>query len=251
MSWIVGGLLFAVGLCIGSFLNVVIVRWPEGRSIVSPPSACPRCGAAIAWHDNVPVVSFLILRGRCRRCRAPISWRYPAIEALTGGLFVLVYAVRGLGPDLVPALAFTAALVTITVIDFDHHLIPDVISLPGVVVGVAASLLTGRPTWIESTLGVLAGAGPFLLIVLATAGRGMGVGDIKLGAMLGAFLGWKVALVALFLGVLTGGSLAVVLLALGRKGRKDAVPFGPFLALGGLLGLLWGDRLLAWYLGVL
>ena len=237
-----------LGLCIGSFLNVVIARWPEGRSIVTPPSACPRCGTQIAWFDNVPVLSFLALRARCRHCRAPISWRYPAVELLTAALFLLVLWVRGLGPDLVPALALAAALVAITVIDLDHQLIPDVITLPGVLVGVVASVLTGRPPWLESLIGVVVGGGLFFLIIVASRG-GMGGGDMKLGAMLGAFLGWKIALVAVFLGVLTGGALAVVLLVTARKGRKDAVPFGPFLALGGLVGLLWGDQILAWYLG--
>jgi leader peptidase (prepilin peptidase)/N-methyltransferase len=239
-----------LGLCVGSFLNVVIARWPEGRSIVSPPSACPRCGTAIAWFDNVPVLSFILLGRRCRHCRAPISWRYPAVELFTAALFLVVLWTRGLGPDLVPALALAAALVAITVIDLDHQLIPDVITLPGIVVGLVASVVTGRPPWLESILGALVGGGLFFLIIVASRG-GMGGGDMKLGAMLGAFLGWKVALVAVLLGVLAGGALAVVLLVAGRKGRKDAVPFGPFLALGGMIGLLWGEPILAWYLGSL
>lgn len=238
----------ALGLCIGSFLNVVIARWPEGRSVVTPPSACPRCGRPIAWYDNVPLLSFLLLRGRCRQCRAPIAWRYPLVEALTGALFALVAWTRGLSAELPAALFLTAALVAITAIDLDHQLIPDVITLPGIVVGLAASALTGRPSWLESVLGVVVGGGLFFLIIVLSGG-GMGGGDMKLGAMLGAFLGWKAGLLAVFAAVLAGGALAVVLLALGRKGRKDPVPFGPFLALGGLLALLWGEPLLAWYLG--
>jgi leader peptidase (prepilin peptidase) / N-methyltransferase len=241
--------LFILGLCVGSFLNVVIARVPEGRSIVSPGSACPLCDASIRWFDNVPLVSYTLLRGRCRNCGAPISPRYPIVELVTGLLFVLAGWERGLGPDLVPALVLLATLVAITAIDLDRQLIPDVISLPGIAVGLLLSMITGRPGWLDSLLGVLVGGGIFLLIIVASRG-GMGGGDMKLGAMLGAFLGWKLVLVAILLGVLAGGAVAIGLLALRRKGRKDAVPFGPFLALGGAVSLLWGWPVLEWYLGV-
>jgi leader peptidase (prepilin peptidase)/N-methyltransferase len=239
-----------LGLCVGSFLNVVIARLPEGRSLVRPRSACPRCGTPIAWHDNIPLVSFARLLGRCRHCHGPISWRYPLVEAVTGGLFLLVLRQRGLGPDLAPALALTAALVAVTAIDLEHQIIPDALTLPGTALGLAWALLAGRPGWAESLLGILLGGGIFFVIIVASRG-GMGGGDMKLGAMLGAFLGWKVLLVGLLLAILSGGLVAVVLLALGRAGRKDAVPFGPFLALGGMVAVLWGERLLGWYLGIL
>jgi leader peptidase (prepilin peptidase)/N-methyltransferase len=236
------------GFAVGSFLNVLIARLPEGRSIVRPGSACPRCGAPIAWFDNIPVMSWLLLGARCRQCREPISWRYPAVEALTAMLFALAFLRRGWGPDLPVVLALIAALIAITGIDLDHQIIPDVITLPGIATGFLLALLPGGLSWLDSLIGMLAGGGIFFLIILASRG-GMGGGDMKLGAMLGAFLGWKLALVGFMIAALAGGVFAILLLALGRKGRKDAVPFGPFLALGGLLSLLWGGDILAWYLG--
>jgi leader peptidase (prepilin peptidase) / N-methyltransferase len=245
---IAGPVLFFLGLCVGSFLNVVIARVPEGRSIVSPGSACLRCSTPIAWYDNVPLLSFALLRARCRKCGEPISWRYPVVELVTGLLFVLALAERGLTLDLIPALLLVSGLVAITGIDLDHQLIPDVISIPGIVVGLAVSTLTGRPGWLDSLIGVVIGGGIFLLIIVASRG-GMGGGDMKLGAMLGAFLGWKLALVAILIAILAGGVFAIAVLLLRRKGRKDPVPFGPFLALGGAVSLFWGESLLAWYLG--
>jgi leader peptidase (prepilin peptidase)/N-methyltransferase len=238
-----------LGLVVGSFLNVVVVRLPHGRSVWGPRSACLSCGTAIAWHDNIPVLSYAALRGRCRACQARIPWRYPVIEAVTATLFVAAYARFGLGAHAVVVAALLAALVAITAIDLEHQIIPDVISLPGIVAGVLASLATGRVGWLDSLLGIAVGGGVFFVIILASGG-GMGGGDMKLGAMLGAFLGWKVTAVALFVAVLSGGLVAVAVLASGRKGRKDPIPFGPFLALGGVAGLFWGERLLAWYLDV-
>ncbi len=236
------------GLAIGSFLNVVIARLPEGRSVWRPRSACPGCGTPIAWYDNIPILSFAVLRGRCRACGMAISRRYPIVEATTGLLFALAYLVLGPTPGFVVAALLLAALIAITAIDLSHQIIPDVITLPGIILGVAANLVTGRVTWIESLLGIAAGAGIFVVIILASRG-GMGGGDMKLGAMLGAFLGWKLGLLAILLGVLAGGVVALGLLLLGRKGRKEAIPFGPFLALGGAVTFLWGDTLLGWYLG--
>jgi leader peptidase (prepilin peptidase)/N-methyltransferase len=239
------------GLIIGSFLNVVIVRLPRGGSLWRPRSACPACGAAIAWHDNVPVLSFVLLRGRCRACAAPIAWRYPAVELATAGLFGLAYGRFGHGPDLAVALVLLSALVVITGIDLEHQIIPDVISLPGIALGLAGALWTGTPHWTSAALGVLVGGGVFWVILQAslviTGREGMGGGDIKLGAMLGAFLGWQVVLLSIFLAVVLGGALAIALLATGVTGRKDAIPFGPFLAAGGVIGLLWGPRVITWY----
>ena len=238
---------FLFGLVIGSFLNVVIARLPEGKSVLRPRSACPGCGAAIAWYDNIPVVSFAVLRGRCRACAMAIPRRYPIVETATGAVFALAYWLLGPTPDFVVAAALLAALIAITAIDLSHQIIPDVITLPGILAGVLSNLATGRVAWLESLLGIVVGGGIFLVIILASRG-GMGGGDMKLGAMLGAFLGWKLGLLALLLGVLTGGSVALCLLMLGRKGRKEAIPFGPFLALGGAITLLWGEPLLGWYL---
>jgi leader peptidase (prepilin peptidase)/N-methyltransferase len=236
-----------LGLVVGSFLNVVIARVPEGRSVWRPRSACPACGALIAWYDNVPVLSFLALRGRCRSCGVAIPWRYPIIELLTGAAFALAYFARGLGVDFAVASALLATLIAITAIDLRHQIIPDVITLPGIAAGFVASLATGRVSWLDSLIGIAVGGGIFLVIILVSGG-GMGGGDMKLGAMLGAFLGWKLGLLALLMAVLAGGAVAIGLLALGRKGRKEAIPFGPFLALGGAASLLWGHEILDWYL---
>ncbi|MBI4245848.1 MAG: prepilin peptidase [Candidatus Rokubacteria bacterium] len=241
-----------VGLAIGSFLNVVIARLPEERGL-GGRSACPRCDAAIAWYDNVPLLSFALLRARCRACRAPISWRYPVVEGVTATLFAFSYQRFGPTPEFIVADVLLSALVAITAIDLAHQIIPDVISLPGIGVGVVANLVTGRVPGVDALLGILVGGGIFWVIVEGSRrlmGReGMGGGDVKLGAMLGAFLGWKVALVAMFISVLLGGALAAVLLSMNLTGRRDPMPFGPFLAVGGAIGLFWGDGLLAWYLG--
>ena len=243
----IGAFLIA-GLLIGSFLNVVIARVPEGRSLWRPGSACPGCGAAIAWHDNIPILSFLALRGRCRACSVPIPWRYPIVEALTAALFAAAAWRFGPTLDAVTAAALLAGLVAITVVDLEHQIIPDVLSLPGILAGVLANLATGRLPWLESIMGILVGGGVFLAIILVSGG-GMGGGDMKLGAMLGAFLGWKVVLLSMLVAVVAGGILAVALIATGVRGRKDPIPFGPFLALGGAVGLFWGERVLRWYLG--
>lgn len=239
---------FLFGLVIGSFLNVVIARLPDGRSVVHPPSACPACGSLIRWHDNVPVLSWLWLRARCRSCRAGISWRYPAVEIVTAVLFLLAARRFGPGLDLGAALLLLAALVAITGIDLDHQIIPDVITLPGIAVGAGLAVAMHPAAWLDTMSGILIGGGLFLVIILASGG-GMGGGDMKLGAMMGAFLGWKLVLLAILIGVLAGGVVAIGLLVTGTKGRKDPVPFGPFLALGGAVSLLWGNALLAWYLG--
>jgi leader peptidase (prepilin peptidase) / N-methyltransferase len=235
------------GLLIGSFLNVVIARVPERRSLWSPGSACPGCGAAIAWYDNIPILSFVALLGRCRGCGMPIHWRYPIVEAITGALFVAAGLAFGPTRDAIAASALLAGLVALTAIDLERQIIPDVISLPGILAGVLANLATGRVSLRESILGIVVGGGVFLVIILASGG-GMGGGDMKLGAMLGAFLGWKVVLLSVFVAVVLGGVLAVALIAAGLRGRKDPIPFGPFLAAGGAAGLFWGERVVRWYL---
>jgi len=169
------------------------------------------------------------------------------VEAATGVLFALAFLVFGPTPDFLVAAVFLAALVAMTGIDLTHQIIPDVITLPGILAGLVANLATARVNWLESVVGIVVCGGIFLVIILVSRG-GMGGGDMKLGAMLGAFLGWKLGLLALMLGVLAGGAVALCLLILGRKGRKEAIPFGPFLALGGAITMLWGETLLGWYL---
>jgi leader peptidase (prepilin peptidase)/N-methyltransferase len=240
------------GLVIGSFLNVVIVRLPDRRSLVTPRSACPTCGGSIAWYDNIPLLSFAALGGRCRACQSPISWQYPFVEAATASLFMLAYRAFGLSPEFVVAIVLLSMLVAVTGIDLGHQIIPDVITLPGIVTGVVANLATHRVSWAESLLGIVLGGGIFWIISVGSSlimrREAMGGGDEKLGAMLGAFLGWKVVLVSIFLAVLTGGLVAGTLLVLRLTKRKDPIPFGPFLALGAAGGLFWGDKLITWYM---
>jgi leader peptidase (prepilin peptidase)/N-methyltransferase len=235
------------GLMIGSFLNVVIARVPERRSLWSPGSACPGCGAAIAWHDNIPILSFIALRGRCRACGARIARRYPLIEALTAILFGAAGLTFGPTLEGVVAAALLAGLVALAAIDIERQILPDAITIPGILAGFLATLATGRIPWLDSLLGIVVGGGLFLVIIVASGG-GMGAGDMKLGAMLGAFLGWKVVLLSIFAAVVAGGVLAVALMAFGIRGRKDPIPFGPFLAAGGAAGLFWGERVVRWYL---
>lgn len=242
----------ALGGIVGSFLNVCASRLPKGKSLWMPGSACPACATPIRWHDNIPVLSFVVLRGRCRDCQARIPWRYPLVELSTALLFALTYLRIGWHWELVLALVFLSALVVITAIDLEHQLIPDRITLPAIIVGFAGSVAVGKHSWHDSALGILLGGGTIYLIIglsrLWLGQDGMGGGDMTLSAMLGAFLGWKLLLLALFLAVLVGAALAVALLATGRKGGKDPIPFGPFLAAGGAVSLFWGEELLQWYL---
>ena len=248
-AWPAGMLVAVVlfGLAIGSFLNVVIVRVPEGRSLWHPRSACPGCSAQLAWHDNIPVLSFLWLRGRCRRCGMRISPRYPIVEGLTAAALAAVYLAFGPTGDFMVAAVLLATLVVVTAIDLQHQLIPDVITLPGIVVGLAANLAIGHVSWLDSVIGIVMGGGLFLVIILVSRG-GMGGGDMKLGAMLGAFLGWKALLFALFAAIVLGGVVAIAVLVSGLRGRKDPIPFGPFLAAGGAMALFWGERIIDWWL---
>ena len=244
------GMLAAVvlfGLAIGSFLNVVIVRVPEGRSLWHPRSACPGCGAQLAWHDNIPVLSFLWLRGRCRKCGMRISRRYPIVEGVTAATLAAAYLAFGPTGDFIVAAVLLATLVVVTAIDLQHQLIPDVITLPGILVGLVANLAIGHVSWLDSVIGIVVGGGLFLVIILVSRG-GMGGGDMKLGAMLGAFLGWKALLFALFAAIVLGGVVGVAVLVAGLRGRKDPIPFGPFLAAGGAMALLWGERIIDWWL---
>lgn len=236
------------GLLIGSFLNVVAHRLPRGESLVAPASRCPGCDVAIKPWDNVPVLSWLLLRGRCRSCSAPISARYPVVEAATALLFLAVALAKGLGPEAWLGLALVTVLVPVTLIDLDHRIIPNRIMTPAAVAAVAILAVTAPDRLPEHAIAGLA-AGGFLLAAALAYPRGMGMGDVKLAAVLGLFLGSSVAaamLVALVSGTVVG---AAIMARRGvAAGRKTAVPFGPFLALGGLVGLLAGAELVDWYL---
>jgi leader peptidase (prepilin peptidase) / N-methyltransferase len=238
------GFSFILGACIGSFLNVCIYRIPAGESIVSPPSRCPRCGAGIRWYQNIPIFSWIALGGKCASCKAGISVRYPLVEALTGGLFTLVFFYFGIGWPTLVFWVFMAMLVVITFIDLDHQIIPDVISLPGIVIGFFGSFLLPWISWTDSLYGILLGGGSLFLIAtgyeLLTKKEGMGGGDVKLLAMLGAFLGWKAVLPIIFVSSLLGTIVGVPLMLIKGADSKLAIPFGPFLASAAVIWLFWG-----------
>jgi leader peptidase (prepilin peptidase) / N-methyltransferase len=235
-----------LGLVIGSFLNVVIHRVPRRRSVVWPASSCPKCGQPIAPLDNIPLVSYLLLRGRCRKCGAPIPIRYPLIEALTALLFGAAAYEFGVGIHLISALVLISALISLAAIDLEHGLLPNAIVGPCAAVGFVLSVLGDPGGWWIYLLSALAIGGGLLALALAFP-AGMGMGDVKMGGMLGAFLGPYGAL-AVFLGALAGTAVGVVLLAMGRIRRRSALPFGVFMALGGLVSLFEGPELISLYL---
>lgn len=235
------------GLLVGSFLNVCIYRIPRGESIVFPGSHCPHCNHAIQPWENIPVLSFLGLQGKCRYCQTPISWRYPGVELLTAAFFVLFVHQYAVSFEAFWYLILTCALIVISFIDLDHQIIPDKLSLPGIVVGFIASFFLPL-SWYDSLLGILAGGG--IILVVGYVGKwvfkkeAMGGGDVKLMAMIGAFLGWKLVLLTLFFASLVGAIVGIVFkLVTG----KDYIPFGPFLSAGALLALFFGEKLFFWY----
>ena len=235
-----------LGLMIGSFLNVVTYRVPRGESIVSPGSRCPGCGKAIRPVDNVPVVSWLMLRGRCRGCGTRISPRYPLVELLTAVVFAAVVLSRGVRPELALDLPFAAMLIAVAGIDLEHRIVPNKILLPMAVWGVAASAVV-RPNMLPELLAAGAGAFAFLLVAALIHPRGMGMGDVKLAGVMGLYLGVSVV-PGLFLAFLSGSVVGIAMLARqGAAGRKKGVPFAPFLALGGIAALIAGHSLIHLY----
>jgi leader peptidase (prepilin peptidase)/N-methyltransferase len=241
------------GLVVGSFLNVCIHRLPLKLSLLHPPSRCGSCGAPVKWRDNVPVVSWLALRGRCRACGASISIVYPIVELITAVVFVLAYLQYGLSPLLGVRLLFACAMIVLFMIDLEHHLLPNVVTLPGVVVGFAASFFL-PPGWFDSAVGALVGGG--VLFAIAEAyyrlrhEEGMGMGDVKMLAMIGAFLGWKLAIVTLVVASFAGSIIGVGVLAIKKESMKYALPFGTFLAVGAIIAAVCGDGLIGWYFGL-
>jgi len=241
----------AVGLVIGSYLNVVIHRLPREESTVLPRSRCPRCGAQLRVRDNLPLLSFLLLRGRCRQCKAPISWRYPLVEAATAALFVGSLEAFGLSWHAAAAAAFGSALIALAGIDYEHFLLPDVITLPGIAVGLLISLFADWIDWRQALLGAALGGGGLWLLarlwLLLRHEEGMGLGDVKMLAMVGAFLGWQGVLVTVFVGSLAGALLGLSLIALGRLDLGSRLPFGVFLAAGAAVALFCGPALVVRY----
>ncbi len=236
-----------IGLIVGSFLNVVIHRVPLRQSVVWPASRCPQCGEPIQPNDNVPLLSYVLLRGRCRNCKARIRLRYPLIEALTGALFAAAVYEFGLGLELISALVLIMTLIALAGIDLEHRLLPNVIVGPAALVGFALSVLESPAQWWLYLLSAVAVAGGLFALALARPG-GMGMGDVKMGGMLGAFLGPYAAL-AVFLGALCGAITGGLLMAAGKMRRRHALPFGVFMALGGIVTLFAGEELWQLYKG--
>jgi len=242
------------GALVGSFLNVCIYRLPLGTSIVWPASACPHCRREISWFENLPIVSYLALRGRCRTCREPIGMRYPIIEAITAAMFGAAWWYYGPSALLVSRLIFGCALIVLFAIDLEHHLLPNVITLPGIVVGFALSFFT-EPGWADSLIGIVVGGGSLLLmfyLYLAVRKReGLGMGDPKMLAMIGAFLGWKMTLVALMFASFAGSFFGLAMMATRRGSMESMLPFGCFLAVGAAVAATIGPSIVQWYLGFL
>jgi leader peptidase (prepilin peptidase) / N-methyltransferase len=248
---------FAFGACVGSFLNVCIYRLPLNESVVSPPSHCRACKTELSWYQNIPLLGYLVQRGQCGTCGAKFSLRYFVVELLTGLLAVAVAWQFGPSLTTLGYFAFAAALVVITFIDLDHQIIPDVISLPGVLAGLLFSLLSPVPTltlW-TSFIGALVGGGVLLAVALGyqllTGREGMGGGDVKLLAMIGAFLGWQAIPFTIFIASFFGSIVGVTAMIRSRADGKLALPFGPFLSFGALAYLFIGEQLITWYLGLL
>ena len=246
---------FLFGTMVGSFLNVCIHRLPKEESIVAPRSHCPACLTTIRAMDNIPLLSFALLRGRCRACGNRISWRYPLVEALTGILFALTVTRFGVTLQAVPLLAFLCGLVLVSFIDLDHQIIPNAITLPGIPLGLLTGLLLGEPPLLDRVIGTLVGTG-FLYLVLFYGGalygqEAMGEGDLNLIALVGAFLGWKAVALTIFLGCLFGSVVGLGLMLFRRLSRRQHIPFGPFLSAGAAVALFWGDKLIAWYFSLL
>jgi len=250
MMWHIVSIIF--GALIGSFLNVCIIRLPKEESIISPGSHCPHCKNQIKFYDNIPLISYLLLRGKCRYCKGQISTQYPLVEGITA-LSSLVLFMR-FGPSLSYLIyfAFVAALIVITVIDLYHQIIPDVISLPGIGVGLLASLIIPQITFFDSLVGTLLGGGSLFLVATLYQWlfkrEGMGGGDVKLLAMIGAFLGWKAVILTILLGSLIGSIIGISIMVLKGKDFKYAIPFGPFLSLGAVIALFYQNEIIVWYL---
>ncbi len=252
-SWVIDLFVLFFGCSIGSFLNVCIYRLPQDRSIVTPRSFCPKCRTPIRAYDNIPILSYLFLRGCCRKCKAKISWRYPLVEALTGAVALALYLKFGLSLHFLINFVLSAALVVVTFIDLDHRIIPDVISLPGILVGIGLALFLPWMNLWDSLIGLLVGGGSLFLVAYAyeflTKREGMGMGDVKLLAMLGAWLGWESVLFIIFFASLTGSIIGGLAILVQKQGRHYAIPFGPFLALCAMAYIFIGPDLIHWYLG--
>jgi len=247
-------LIFVLGLIVGSFSNVCIYRIPRNESVIYPASHCPKCRSKIKPIDNIPLLSYILLKGRCRNCKSKISIQYPIVELLTGLTYLIIYLIYGLSVQTLIYIILSSALIIIAFIDLNEQIIPDVISLPGIVIGLILSFIVPYISFINSVLGALIGGG--IILIIAWVGsiifkkEAMGGGDVKLAAMIGAFLGWRYMVISLFLGFFLGALAGIFLILSKIKRKEDMVPFGPFIALGSIITLLCGEKIIAWYIGI-
>jgi leader peptidase (prepilin peptidase)/N-methyltransferase len=253
INFLTVSIIFIFGMCIGSFLNVCIYRLPASKSITNPPrSICPSCSRRIRFYDNVPVLSYIWLKGRCRNCNAPISFRYPLVELMNGIVAVTLLFKFGLSLESLVYFVFISSLLVITFIDLDHKIIPDVISLPGIPMGLIASFALPTITLKASALGLLIGGGSLWFVAWAynlIAHRdGMGGGDIKLLAMIGTIIGWKGVIFTIFASSVMGSCVGITMMLIKGKNMKFAIPFGPFLSIGAIAYVFFGAQIIAWYL---
>jgi leader peptidase (prepilin peptidase)/N-methyltransferase len=252
--WVEAGIAFILGLLWGSFGNVCILRIPAGKSVVTPRSACPKCAKPIAWYDNIPVLSWLILRGRCRACKTPISFRYPLVEFLTGAVFAAIVLKYGYSWSTLEYLIFAWALIVCSFIDIDHMILPDVFTLSGIVIGLVGAALNPERSFLSALTGVLMGGGFLWLIaysyLLLRKEEGMGGGDIKLLAWIGAVLGWRAIPFVILAASVIGSFVGVGVAWRSKAGLKSVIPFGPYLAFAALLYLFGGEFLANWYIGL-
>jgi leader peptidase (prepilin peptidase) / N-methyltransferase len=251
-EWLIAVSVLLFGAAIGSFLNVCIYRLPRGQSLVWPGSRCTSCGRALSWFDNIPILSWVVLGGRCRTCRAPVSAMYPIVEAITALVFLGGYLLHGITPLGVVRVLFACALMVLFVTDLQHKILPNAITLPGIVAGFVCSLFL-PPGWRDSLIGIVVGGGVLFAIAEGyyriRGEDGLGMGDVKLLAMIGAFLGWKLVLLTLVLASFSGSLIGVAMIASKRGDLKYALPFGTFLAIGAVVSAAWGTPIVDWYFG--
>jgi leader peptidase (prepilin peptidase)/N-methyltransferase len=248
--------IFLFGMCLGSFMNVCIYRLPGSQSLINPRrSVCPHCDTPIAYYDNIPVISYIFLRGRCRACRGTIALRYPLVELMSGFFALCAVLKFGLTIEALVTYAFIAALIVVTYIDIDHQIIPDVITLPGIPIFFLASFVMSTITVKDAAIGMVIGGGSLFSVAwayqLIKKKEGMGGGDIKLLAMIGAVIGWKGVLFTIFSSSAIGTISGLLVMLKEKEGMKLAIPFGPFLSIGAIAYIFFGDPIIAWYLNLL
>ena len=251
-NFLIVSIIFIFGMCIGSFLNVCIYRLPTSKSIADPPrSICPSCNSPIRFYDNIPVLSYIWLKGRCRNCDVPISFRYPMVELMNGIVAMGLLFKFGLSLESLVYFVFISSLLVITFIDLDHQIIPDIITLPGIPMGMVASFALPTISFKASALGLLIGGGSLWFVAwlynLIARRDGMGGGDIKLLAMIGTIIGWKGVIFTIFASSVMGSCVGITMMLIKGKNMKYAIPFGPFLSIGAIAYVFVGSQIIAWY----